>query len=177
MGDTAEDDRRDGRDGADEEQGQGQRSGTTEHAVTLRQADLLRFSPTSRSGQDSLGRVEQHDRDLPVGLVLVAAVVGEVLDDSVIEGNSNISLMNPYTEALKNGSVHYDHIATKLQRSDGDKFYFVNYQRLVMACRLPIGSEMVASLVVRTNNIIIDGVDKNIIPKMDPQFEMDIVVE
>ena len=71
----------------------------------------------------------------------------------------NIILL-AYEKVAQTGSVWYDHVATSLPRGRDkeNKNNSVNYQRIVFSCLFPNGETAVASLIARTNNISIEGI-------------------
>ena len=88
------------------------------------------------------------------------------LDSTKIESQNGKQMTDGYEQAAATGGIFYEHICARLPRLNSDKLHPVNYQRLTFSFLLPNHEKVLASLIVRTNNIHIDGVDVRELPKM-----------
>ena len=93
------------------------------------------------------------------GWAWAKSAVGSIFERDPISTEADSFILEAYENVMRTGSVWYDHISTKLVRNEDNILTPVNYQRLVMCCRFPNGELNVASLVARTNDISIDGLD------------------
>ncbi len=100
------------------------------------------------------------------GWAWAKSAVGSIFERDPISTEADGFILEAYENVMRTGSVWYDHISTKLVRSEDQVLTPVNYQRLVMCCSLPNGELSVASLVARTNNISIDGLEPGQIERM-----------
>jgi len=85
-------------------------------------------------------------------------------------------MIGAYDDVARTGSVWYDHIHTQVRREENGEPQPVNYQRLVMALAFPNGEQAVASLVARTNNIQIEGLNPAQLPKMNTKDLMEFEI-
>lgn len=85
------------------------------------------------------------------------SAVGSSFESDPVGNAADAFLLDAYETVSRTGGIWYDHISTKLLRSDAEKPIPVNYQRLVFSVLFPNGEPAVASLVARTNNISIFG--------------------
>ncbi|MGI9352061.1 MAG: helix-turn-helix domain-containing protein [Rhizobiaceae bacterium] len=104
------------------------------------------------------------------------SAIGTFLDTSEIVSKNGRQMTDGYQNAAASGGVCYEHICARLPRHSSDKLHPVNYQRLTFSFLLPNYEKVLASLVVRTNNIAIDGVDLSIIPKMPEEYLMEFSI-
>ena len=101
------------------------------------------------------------------------SVVGTSFHRDPISSHSDNFMIEAYDSVARTGGVWYDHIHTKFKRLQNGETQPVNYQRLVMALFFPDGQQAVASLVARTNNIEIHGLQKKDIQLMSKEDLMD----
>ncbi|MEM7291139.1 MAG: LysR family transcriptional regulator [Pseudomonadota bacterium] len=85
-------------------------------------------------------------------------------------------VLDAYETVARTGGIWYDHISTRLLRSDSKTPRPVNYQRLVLSLMYPNGATAVASLVARTNRIIISGLEEEDFDPMDEEELMEFEI-
>jgi hypothetical protein len=83
-------------------------------------------------------------------------------------------LMQPFQDVLTSDSVRLDHIHTQVKKAEGEERLPISYQRLLMGCRFPDGSQAVAALVDRTYNIDILGMPEGLARTMPKHLLMDV---
>ena len=88
-----------------------------------------------------------------LGLVWAGSEVGSFLEEGIMAGEMDRFVTQAYDQTLSCGTVRYDHIATTLVRTKAGLPEPVNYQRLIMAFRLPDGSPVLGVLAVVTDDI------------------------
>ena len=88
-------------------------------------------------------------------------------------GFSNL-LTHPFQEVAATHSVRLDHIHTKIAREDDGGKVPISYQRLILGCRFPDGTAVLATLIDRTHNLDIYGLSDNAIQSMPSNLIMDI---
>ncbi len=108
------------------------------------------------------------------GLDWARSEVGSFLTNDLMASDADRLVSHAYDETLAQGTVRYDHIATTLARTKGGPAEPVNYQRLMMAFRLPNGSPVLGALRVFTDKIEVPkpaGVD--LLPMADDVIRPD----
>ena len=85
------------------------------------------------------------------------SAVGSSFESDPIGNAADAFVLDAYETVSRTGGAWYDHISTKLLRSDNPTPTPVNYQRLVFSMLFPNGEPAIASLVARTNNVQIYG--------------------
>ncbi len=83
-------------------------------------------------------------------------------------------LVQPFREVMISQSVRYDHVFTLTQVKDRSDLVAISFQRLLLGCRFPDGSFALASLVYRTRDIDIEGLDPERVKLMPPEYIMDV---
>ncbi|MEM9278921.1 MAG: hypothetical protein AAGA76_10125, partial [Pseudomonadota bacterium] len=101
------------------------------------------------------------------------SVVGTSFHRDPLSSQSDNFMIEAYDSVARTGNVWYDHIYTSFSRPQNGKIQPVSYQRLVMALFFPDGSQAVASLVARTNDIEIHGLKKCDLKLMSAEDVMD----
>ncbi|MEM9332913.1 MAG: hypothetical protein AAGA53_16450, partial [Pseudomonadota bacterium] len=98
------------------------------------------------------------------------SAIGTFLDsDSVVSQNGR-EMTDAYDVAARSGGLCYEHICALLPKPDCEKLLHVNYQRLIFSCLLPNNEKVLASLVCRTNEVRINGIDPENIPLMNEEY-------
>lgn len=69
-------------------------------------------------------------------------------------------LAQPFEDVRATQGLRYDHVHTQMGREDGEGLHPISYKRLLMGCRYPDDSFVLASLVQRTYDLRIFGVDQ-----------------
>ena len=108
-----------------------------------------------------------------LGWTWAKSAVGSSFFRDPTSSKSDSFLVEAYDSVTRNGSVWYDHISTLIPRRDSDELYPANYQRLVMSLLFPDGEPAIGVLVVRTNNLHIDGLPKDQITPMPAEDLME----
>lgn len=85
------------------------------------------------------------------------SAVGSSFESDPLGNAADAFVLDAYETVSRTGGIWYDHISTKLLRSDSSSAVPVNYQRLVLCMQFPNGEPAIASLVARTNNMQIYG--------------------
>ena len=86
----------------------------------------------------------------------------------------------PFDDVLTQGGARLDHIHTAIAPKDGPKageYVPISYQRLLTACRFPDGSFALGSLIDRTWQIEIEGVDRDKLRSMPPGLIMEVDID
>lgn len=93
-----------------------------------------------------------------LGSTWAKSAVGLSFHEDPIKSEADRFMIEAYDTVAHTGGAWYDHISTKLLRSEDGTPTPVNYQRLVLSCLFPDGEPAVAALIARTNRISIDGI-------------------
>jgi len=107
-----------------------------------------------------------------LGAADAASAAGELFEESPMTGTYAIEVTEAYDYAYYTGDIVYDHISAILPHVTDGPPSVVNYQRLVVPCLFPNNEWLITSFVFRTNDIEIDNVPENEIPKMDEKWAM-----
>ena len=99
--------------------------------------------------------------------------IGRAFGADPIQSPADQFMLRAHRTAERNGAPWYDHICTRYTRGDSDELLPVNYQKLVLPCRFPDNSPVMAILVARTNNISIFGLEPSQIAPMPAEDLMD----
>lgn len=109
-----------------------------------------------------------------LGLVWARSEVGSFLEEGIMASDIDRFVTQAYDQTLARGTARYDHIATTLARTKDGPLEPANYQRLIMACRLPDGSPVLGVLIVITDNIeIVKPTDFELMPMADDVIRPD----
>lgn len=81
-------------------------------------------------------------------------------------------LLQPFKEVSTTHSVRLDHIHTRVERTHEGEKVPISYQRLILGCRFPDGTAVLATLIDRTYNIDIAGLSKEVIESMPKELIM-----
>lgn len=109
-----------------------------------------------------------------LGLVWARSEVGSFLENDLMSSDADRFVSCAYDETLAQGTVRFDHIATTLARTRGGPPEPVNYQRLLMACRLPNGSPVLGALRISTDKIEVpEPVEFDLLPMADDVIRRD----
>lgn len=82
-------------------------------------------------------------------------------------------LHQPFEEIRGTGSLRYDHIHTRMDRGEDGASEAISFKRLLLGCRYPDNSFALASLVVRSHALEIQGVPTSMIERMPEDLIMD----
>lgn len=99
-----------------------------------------------------------------LGWAWAKSAIGVPVHEDPVHSDSDQFLLEPFDQVSVFGGVWYDHVSTQFAREKGGEPIPANYQRLVFASAFPDGSQAVVSLVARTNNLVIEGIDPSSIP-------------
>ncbi|MBA83366.1 LysR family transcriptional regulator [Thalassobius sp. S69A] len=89
-------------------------------------------------------------------------------------GSTHAKLLSqPFEDVRATHGLRYDHVHTQMSRGDGNMMHPISYKRLLMGCRYPDNSFVLASLVERTYDLQIFGVDDEKIQTMPADEVMD----
>ena len=77
-----------------------------------------------------------------------------------------------YKQVHETGGARLDHVFVQIPRKVGGIAQPAGYQRLMFACKYPDGSPVVATLVVHTETLDIQGLDPKKIPKVEKRFKL-----
>ncbi|MFQ6549957.1 LysR family transcriptional regulator [Aestuariibius sp. 2305UL40-4] len=100
------------------------------------------------------------------------SMIGRELTD--LPGGTSFAtlLAQPMRDVYETEGIRLDHVFTEITRVDGEAPEPVAYRRLLLGCRFPDGSFALVSIVDRTYNVVIDGVDQTEIERMSPDLLM-----
>lgn len=77
-----------------------------------------------------------------------------------------VLLAQPFEDVRATQGLRCDHVHTLMSRGEGDTLHRISYKRLLMGCRYPDNSFALASLVERSYDLTIFGVDTDKIQSM-----------
>ncbi len=83
-------------------------------------------------------------------------------------------LIQPFKEVSTTHSVRLDHIHTHVERTPDSGKVPISYQRLILGCRFPDGTAVLATLIDRTYDIDINGLSRESIESMPKELIMSI---
>ena len=104
------------------------------------------------------------------GWTRAKSAIGTSLENNPDLSRMDVYLREAYDAVSLSGCAWYDHVHARIPRQDENEPRFANYQRLVLALLFPNGEQAIGSLVVRTNNITIEGLkldERNNMSKQD----------
>ncbi len=96
----------------------------------------------------------------------VKSALGKTLSSSPITTEADELLLHAFRKANLTGTPWYDHVSTTLPKSATGERIPVNYRRLVLPCRFPDASPAIASLVERTDELVIGDFE---VPRVNQQ--------
>jgi len=85
-------------------------------------------------------------------------------------------LTQPFLDVKQSASVRLDHIFMHREVKDSPEKMPASFQRLLMGCRFPDGSFALASLIDRTRNIKIEGLDDSLVNSMPEKYIMNVEI-
>ncbi len=94
-----------------------------------------------------------------LGWEKVKSVVGQPMMETAAGSTADRLLSDPLDHVLIFGGVWHDHVSARFPAATDKSQEPINYQRLIFSCSFPDGSPAIASLVHRTNDIEIAGVE------------------
>ena len=102
--------------------------------------------------------------------------VGRAIKD--LPGGERIArlLTQPFRDVQTHGGTRLDHVFMYRKTEDQQEAIPTSFQRLLMGCWFPDGSFALASLVDRTHNIVIEGLDAELARSMPEKYVMDVDV-
>jgi len=96
--------------------------------------------------------------------------VGTFLDTSEVAGRDFRHITDAYYHTAASGDICYEHICARFPHPKEVELQNVNYQRLIFSCTLPNNQMVLAGLIARTNEIHIDGISHETLPRMSDEF-------
>ncbi len=106
-----------------------------------------------------------------LGPVWGKSLIGVQLTNDPVSGWADEYVLQAYQQAVDSGECRYDHLAVTLGRGPDGEPEGVCYQRLLMPCRLPDGSPVVAVFCILTNRIDIGLLPDQTHHRMPEHFE------
>ena len=106
-----------------------------------------------------------------LGPVWGKSLIGVQLTNDPVSGWADHYVLQAYQQAVDSGECRYDHLAITLGRGPEGEPEGVCYQRLLMPCRLPDRSEVVAVFCILTNRIDIGLLPDQSHQRMPEHFE------
>ncbi|PIE12805.1 MAG: LysR family transcriptional regulator [Rhodobacterales bacterium] len=100
--------------------------------------------------------------------------VGRGLSDLPSFRDTAQFLVQPFREVMISQSARFDHVFTLAEIKDHTDLVAISYQRLLLGCRFPDGSFALASLVDRTHDIDIKGLDPERAKLMPDEYVMNV---
>lgn len=108
------------------------------------------------------------------GWAAARSSVGRALE-GMPGGDTFASLLeHPFKEILQTHGLWYDHVHTQIPRESDGPLIPTSFQRLMMGCRFPDGSFALAALVIRTHDIVIEGLGEDKIRSMPDELVMNV---
>lgn len=83
-------------------------------------------------------------------------------------------LTQPFQDVSDSHSMRLDHIHTRVPREPEGKAIPISYQRLILGCRFPDGTAVLATLIDRTHNIDIHGLSPEMAQSMPKELIMNV---
>ena len=85
--------------------------------------------------------------------------IGKPLASTAISTKADQIVTYSYHQAILNGSPWYDHVSMELPRPVKGTKERANYRRLILPCKLPDGSPMIASVVELSDDLVIGNLE------------------
>ncbi len=95
------------------------------------------------------------------------SAIGKPLSDDPMASDADQYVSQSYDTILRSGGLRIDHVYTKIARTHGGTPEPITYQRLILRCMFPNGEYALVTLVDRTRDIEIVGVNIDELPAMD----------
>lgn len=105
------------------------------------------------------------------GLAQARSAMGTRYDDDGMGRDFNAFIARAYREVHDGGSIRLDHLHAQVPR--GAEVHPTSFQRLLMGCALPDGSQALAMVAAFTNRLRIDRLDGCEVPRMPAHLLMD----
>ena len=83
------------------------------------------------------------------------SAIGKPLSSTAMTSKADQIVTYSYRQTILQGSPWYDHVSTELPRPKLGTFERANYRRLVLPCKLPDGSPLIASVVELSDDLVI----------------------
>lgn len=87
------------------------------------------------------------------------SAVGKPLSSTAISTKADQIVTYAYRQAILLGSPWYDHVSMEMPKPVKDTHERAHYRRLVLPCKLPDGSPMIASVVELSDELVIGDVE------------------
>ncbi len=111
-----------------------------------------------------------------LGTSWARSAIGLPLHQDPVNSRADRYLIEAYGHVSATGGTWFDHVCARFPRGADEQLFQVNYQRLVMACTFPDGTQAVGTIVARTNSIVIEGLEGGHIPQMPSEELMEFEI-
>lgn len=91
------------------------------------------------------------------------SAIGKPLSSTAMSSKADQTITYSYRQTILQGSPRYEHVSAELQRPEKGTIERAYYRRLVLPCKLPDGSPLIASVVELSDELVIDGLE---VPRM-----------
>jgi len=87
------------------------------------------------------------------------SAIGNPLSSTAMSTKADQIVTYAYRQAILLGAPWYDHVSLEMPRPVKDTRERAYYRRLVLPCKLPDGSPLIASIVELSDELVIDGLE------------------
>ncbi|MGA9410503.1 MAG: LysR family transcriptional regulator [Roseobacter sp.] len=110
------------------------------------------------------------------GWVWSKSAIGKLLQEDNAGDDYNEFIAGAYARIYDEGGVRLDHVFAYLPKGGSDDLVPVSFQRLLLGCVFPDGTPGLAVLVLITNEVEIDALDKSEFPDLPAELIMDFEI-
>ena len=87
------------------------------------------------------------------------SAIGKPLSSTAMSSKADQIITYSYRQAILQGAPWYDHVSTELPRPEKGTHERAFYRRLVLPCKLPDGSPLIASVVELSDELVIGDLE------------------
>ena len=92
------------------------------------------------------------------------SAVGKPLSSTAMSSKADHIITYSYRQAILQGTPWYDHVSTELLRPEKGRLERAYYRRLVLPCKLPDGSPLIASVIELSDELVFGDLE---VPRMN----------
>ena len=90
-----------------------------------------------------------------LGSTWCLSAIGKPLSSTAMSSKADQTITYSYRQVILQGSPWYDHVSTELPRPEKGTIERAYYRRLVLPCKLPDGSHLIASVIELSDELVI----------------------